>query len=82
MSFARFSDTSDLYVYQSRSDYICCACCLTASDSGWSCETAEQMIEHVQQHQEAGHLVSVHTLPSLELAAYEDSVGAPLNERY
>jgi len=70
MSFVRFGKDSDVYVYQSCNSnlYVCCWCILKnpdceLDDEKWpedfECDTREEMIEHLKEHEEAGHKVPV-----------------------
>ena len=55
MSYCRFGDNSDVYVYCSREDvYVCCACSL---DKLWEHVTPSEVITHLELHVAAGHQV-------------------------
>lgn len=82
MSFARFSDTSDLYVYESRHGFICSACLIRDDGYAVITETAKEMTAHVREHQELGHKVAANTVPDLEYHAWQAASGVPVEERY
>lgn len=78
MSFCRFGDDSDVYVYQSadahrRGYYVCCACRLGPGDdeSGWDdwrTRRRSEMEAHLREHEARGHKV-----PSKAFARLADS---------
>lgn len=61
MSYSRFIE-SDLYIYMS-SGFLYCAVCRLKEDNldqmsaGFSAYTTQDMIEHIKQHEKAGHKV-------------------------
>lgn len=57
MALARFGwDSSDVYVYYDVGGFInCCGCAL--GDSSFHADTERQMIDHLREHQKAGHHV-------------------------
>ena len=58
MSVVRFSEDSDVYVYYTFNSMIeCCSCRLQENAHVWRCSTEDEMIEHLQKHERAGHLV-------------------------
>lgn len=57
MSFARFSDTSDVYVFAHYQGFVQCCGCLLGDD--WDHYDCESLIAHLQEHVEAGHKVPV-----------------------
>lgn len=58
MSFARFSDDSHVYVFENmRLQLECCGCALLGH---FASLTAEELIEHLREHERAGHLVPAH----------------------
>lgn len=67
MSYARFSDESNVYVFPHAGGYVqCCGCSL---DDVWNYHSAPEVVAHMQAHVEAGHKVPEYLLdPTL----YED----------
>ena len=57
MSLARFGwDGSDVYVYYDVGGFInCCGCHL--GEKSFHANTEKQMIDHLREHQKAGHHV-------------------------
>jgi hypothetical protein len=72
MSFARFSATSDVYVFAHVDDYVNCCGCALEGDS--QLHSPEEVVEHLQKHVEAGHKVPADLL---ELDFYEPSDFGP-----
>lgn len=64
MSYARFGNSSDVYVFAHVNGYIaCCGCLLDDKDDYHS---PEEIVTHLQEHVTAGHQVPDHLLnPSL-----------------
>jgi hypothetical protein len=60
MSYARFLE-GDVYVFMSTSGFLeCCACFLSESkewSSTFRASSTQQMVDHLDQHKEAGHFV-------------------------
>ena len=56
MSYARFSATSDIYVFHNGFGYECCACGLNPGRH-WVTDTAGDMADHIEELVAAGHLV-------------------------
>lgn len=58
MSYARWSEDCDLYIYQDASTdrYRCRVCSLTEDGEFW-CDTRQEMIIHVEVHAAVGDLV-------------------------
>lgn len=60
MSYARFSEHSDVYVFATFGGYVeCCACAFGGSACLYS---APEVIAHMQEHVDAGHKVPVRLL--------------------
>ncbi|MBN9208159.1 MAG: hypothetical protein J0H96_05775 [Microbacterium ginsengisoli] len=60
MSYARFSETSDVYVYAHVGGFIeCCGCLLS---DVWEYHSREAIVAHMGEHVEAGHLVPEYLL--------------------
>lgn len=56
MSYSRFSESSDIYVYGSERGICCYACSLNSGDDIYFL-SYDAAIAHVQQHISAGHKV-------------------------
>ncbi len=69
MSYAQPGDDSDVYVYaganQAGNEYTCCWCQISA-DGHFECQSAEQMLSHLQEHKAAGHKVPDYCTQRLE----------------
>jgi hypothetical protein len=60
MSYARFSETSGVYVYAHYAGFIeCCGCSLGEE---WDFHSCEDVVEHMRDHVAAGHLVPEYLL--------------------
>jgi len=60
MSYARWSEDSDVYVYErtvEASEWVCCGCA--------AFKTREGMIEHLREHEERGHRVPAEAIARL-----------------
>lgn len=55
MSYARFSDHSDVYVYADVNGYV--ACCGCRLGDQWDFHSAEAIVAHLHEHDDAGHKV-------------------------
>jgi hypothetical protein len=56
MSFARFGEDSNVYVYESDRGITCCSCWLNNGDTV-DFKTARLMRRHLIEHKMAGHFV-------------------------
>ncbi len=64
MSYCRFSDHSDVYVYGSPDRrYTCCVCSLSKI---WGHATAADMMTHLEEHIAAGHQVPQYAIDRLQ----------------
>jgi hypothetical protein len=66
MSYARFSDESDVYVYEdSTHGLVCCMCILT---SKWfiAGNDYQALLTHLAEHRAAGHLVPDDAITQLQ----------------
>lgn len=54
MSYARFSSDSDVYVYLADT-LQCCACALSSQSRSFA--TTAALLEHLDEHEAAGHTV-------------------------
>lgn len=63
MSYARFSDDSDVYIFEHANGFIqCCGCLITEAEPPewagfYNAQTAREMIHHIYQHMSIGHKV-------------------------
>ena len=58
MSYARFSETSDVYVFAHVGGFVqCCGCAL---GDEWDFHSAAEVVAHLREHEEAGHVVPEH----------------------
>lgn len=55
MSYARFSETSNVYVYAHYQGFIECCGCILGDD--WSFHSIPEIVAHMQAHVEAGHTI-------------------------
>lgn len=55
MSYARFGDHSDVYVYADVYGYV--ACCGCRLGDKWDFHSPAEIVQHLQEHVNAGHLV-------------------------
>lgn len=55
MAYARFSDTSDVYVFAHVNLHLQCCGCLLGDE--WDFDSTQAMVEHLAQHRAAGHQV-------------------------
>lgn len=62
MSYARFGEYSNVYIYDSAQGITCCGCIL---NNQFDVETPRQMIIHLLDHVEAGHIVDEFTFVAL-----------------
>jgi hypothetical protein len=68
VSYARFgADGSDVYVYLDCGGYLCCCACPLGAP--WEYETTAAMIEHLREHERAGHTVPAYVFEDLGAAA-------------
>ena len=68
MSFARFSDTSDVYVYASGDNvYTCCGCLLQKGSlyPQWDFG-GKAILAHLKEHKRAGHKVPRYCIKALK----------------
>ena len=67
MSYCRFTEDSDVYVFPSVYGGIeCCACSLSSPGKNVSFPTQEEMIEHLREHQDTGDLVPGYAFERLQ----------------
>ncbi len=77
MSYARFSHTSDIYVYCGAISWHCCGCFLQLGVT-FSAEEPRSMADHVREHIDAGDLVPDGVVEALlsDADAYEAEADA------
>lgn len=64
MSYCRFCDCSDVYVYHDVCGKLCCCGCIL--DHSVFFDTRSEMIAHLQTHIEAGHEVPGSVIDALQ----------------
>jgi hypothetical protein len=64
MAFARFGPDSDVYVYESAHGVYRCERCPRIG-SAFQCETAEEMVQHLEEHVARGDKVPGEALTEL-----------------
>jgi hypothetical protein len=57
MAYCRFSDQSDVYVYQTMEDIFECCGCIIPPKTIRRFETYDLIIEHLNTHKKLGHKV-------------------------
>jgi hypothetical protein len=63
MSYARFAEDSDVYVFLSIGGHLeCCSCRLKGKGQCASFKTTDEMLSHLREHREAGHDVPERTV--------------------
>ena len=65
MSYCRFSDSSDVYVYASVNGGLECCTCALHDEGCPNFQTAQAMIAHLEEHQRSGHQVPDHAFDRL-----------------
>jgi len=68
MSYVRWSDISDVYMYSSvNGKEVCCQCSLGSNNEGdYDFDTIEELIAHAIKHKEAGHLIPNYAMRNLK----------------
>lgn len=71
MSYCRFNENSDVYLYVTQEDddrivWVCCNCCLREEPDGLFA-SPEEALAHLREHQAAGHKVPQAALDRLEM---------------
>jgi len=65
MSYTRFGDDSDVYVFWNGNFMVCCACSLLGNiESAFLTPTG--MLGHLMEHIDAGDKVPVDVIPAIE----------------
>jgi len=66
MAYCRWTSDSDIYMYGSnRADFECCGCMLS-EEVGWVRNDPQETIDHLKEHQQAGHKVPEYMFEFLE----------------
>lgn len=66
MSYARFSDDSDVYVYLGHTGYVCCGCEWGEGKGlSWWCNTEKEMLDHLERHRVHGDTVPQYAVDRL-----------------
>lgn len=67
MSYARFSEVSDVYVFSHVDGYVKCCECLFHEECNF--HSADEIVEHLRKHVKSGHKVPASLL---NVKLYED----------
>jgi hypothetical protein len=59
MSYSRFGrDGSYVYIFKAiYGGWECCGCILNHEEGGFIAPTREELLEHIKEHRQAGHVV-------------------------
>ena len=71
MSYVRFSENSDVYVFDHSNGCLCCCGCALNPVSYYA-ETADEMVKHLLQHEAAGHEIPASVIEEIGSTANED----------
>lgn len=74
MSYARFGDDSDVYIYSDGEKLNCCGCFL---DGDFASAEFENICEHLLRHLSAGHMVPRYCIERLFVEALNGEWGLP-----
>lgn len=72
MSYARFSDDSDVYIYEHANGFIeCCGCLITEPEPPewagfYKANTAREILHHIYAHLSLGHKVPERCIKRIE----------------
>lgn len=73
MSYARFAEDSDVYVFLSCDGHLeCCSCNLKRGGQCASFKTTAEMLTHLYEHRQAGHDVPPAALERLQVEQAEN----------
>jgi hypothetical protein len=72
MSYCRFSNDCDVYIFPSGDGIHCCACQL--GDDTVIVETSAEMLAHVEMHLAAGHRVPGYAIERLRVEIATDQL--------
>lgn len=78
MSFARFSETSDVYIFSHYLGYIeCCGCALVGT---FEADSLEEILDHISEHRIAGHKIPEGLEDFMKANVSEDDFAVAKNE--
>ena len=63
MSYCRFGDDSDVNMYPTGENEICCCACQLKKGGTYN---QEEALEHLEHHRVAGHMVKQHAIDRLK----------------
>ena len=67
MSYCRWSEESDIYLFHHYQGFLeCCGCALKGEDLFFHANTRSKMLTHLEAHIEAGHRVPPDAIDRLE----------------
>ena len=73
MSYVRFGDDSDVYVFDQVDGVLCCCGCqLSYRRISYYAETAAEMADHLREHEAAGHMVPAGVIDRIASTADDD----------
>lgn len=83
MSYCRFGDDSDVYVYYACKGLCCCMCFLNSDREDEHFHKRSEMINHLKQHKKRGHKVPPRAMKRLkeEIAEEQDFWKTPQERR-
>lgn len=70
MSYARFGNGSDVYVYLDVAGHLSCCACSLSDD--WQHYSTDAMVSHLAEHEAVGHAVPDFTIPALKAERVEN----------
>lgn len=67
MSYCRFGEDSDVYVFENNNGYYeCCACMFEEGYNSYRTVKTKDMINHMKKHEKMGHKVPKRVIQHLE----------------
>jgi hypothetical protein len=81
VSYCRFGDDSDVYLYPGDGDWECCGCRISVGDDGRTrLESLPAVLAHLEAHRAAGHKVPDHAFSRVrhELTTGRTIFGRPI----
>lgn len=73
MSYARFGDESDVYVYSHCDGSLqCCACRITGMGGKWAYDTTDEILAHLEKHIARGDKVPDYCIEGLKAEREEN----------
>lgn len=70
MSIVRWSDESDVYVYNSSNGLVCCDCDIAGGD--FTTRSHQEMIDHIGCHVTSGHKVPEYVIESIKIFEFDN----------